>query len=71
MLILLFLVVNRILGIKPSDAEPHFIPSCVPYFGHIIGIIRRGVDYHDEMTQVTFDTTPTRLMEVPVQSMEN
>ena len=53
-LILLFLAVDRILGIKPSDAEPYFLPSGVPYFGHIIGIIRKGVDYYDEMTQVAF-----------------
>ena len=56
-LILLLLVVDKTLGIKPSDAEPHFLPSGVPYFGHVIGIIRRGVDYYDEMTQVNFDTT--------------
>lgn len=51
MLGLLFLIVDRIIGIKQSDAEPHFLPSGVPYIGHVIGIIRRGVDYYDEMTE--------------------
>ena len=53
MLGLLFLIVDRILGIKRSHAEPYFLPSGVPYIGHVIGIIRRGVNYYDEMTQVT------------------
>lgn len=53
-LILLSVVVDRILGVKPLDAEPHFLPPGIPYFGHIVGIIRKGVDYYDELTQVPF-----------------
>jgi hypothetical protein len=70
-LIFLFLVVDRILGIKTSDAEPQFLRPRVPYFGHVIGIIRKGVDYYDEMTQVTLDTAKTRLIDVPVRNMES
>jgi hypothetical protein len=63
-----FLVVDRILGIKTSDAEPQFLRSRVPYFGHVIGIIRKGVDYYDEMTQVASNAAKTRLMVVQCEA---
>lgn len=44
-----YLLVDWTFGVKPIQAEPRFLPSRIPYFGHLINIIRKGVDYYEEL----------------------
>ena len=43
-------LIDRLLGIKKLDLEPPFLPSKIPYFGHAIGIVRKGVPYYESLT---------------------
>jgi hypothetical protein len=45
-------LIQNVLGIQKDGSEPPFIPSKIPYFGHLYFIIRRGVSYYADLTFV-------------------
>jgi len=45
-------LIQNVLGIQKHGSEPPFIPSKVPYFGHLYFIIRRGVSYYAKLRYV-------------------
>lgn len=54
-------LIENVLGIQKHGSEPPFIPSKIPYFGHLYLIIRRGVSYYAELTYVLHSSDPTTM----------
>ncbi|KAK2606345.1 hypothetical protein QQS21_003276 [Conoideocrella luteorostrata] len=48
-LLVVYLLIDYMFGVKPAQAEPRFLPSRIPYFGHLINIICKGVNYYEEL----------------------
>ncbi len=63
-------LVENVLGIQKDSTEPPFIPSKIPYFGHLYFIIRRGVSYYANLTcvlpccKLKARITPADLLEI-------
>lgn len=43
------LIFEKLLKVTEDAREPPFIPSTVPYFGHIIGLIRFRTRYYAKL----------------------
>lgn len=46
------LLLRYCLGIKQDPKEPPFLPQGIPYFRHVIGIIRHKTAYFLELTYI-------------------
>ncbi|KAI9707822.1 MAG: hypothetical protein M1820_004427 [Bogoriella megaspora] len=42
--------VERVFGIKKHDSEPPFIPTKIPYLGHLIGVMTDQINYYTKTT---------------------
>lgn len=45
----LFMIIAFFFHIERDSREPPFIPQTIPYIGHLIGIIRKGGSYYDQV----------------------
>ena len=42
-------LLNKTLGVRRYANEPPYIPSLIPYFGHILGLLRQKMAYYKEV----------------------
>lgn len=46
---LMLLLLNKFVGVKSHENEPPFIPTLIPYFGHLLGVIKNGTSYYEKI----------------------
>ena len=44
-----YLVIAQIISPKYDKTEPPLIPSKIPIFGHLIGLVRKGQSYYTQL----------------------
>ena len=42
-------LMHRVLVIKRDHREPTFVPSTIPFFGHILGLLRHRNRYYSKL----------------------
>ena len=42
-------LLNKKLGVRRYANEPPYIPSLVPYFGHVLGLLRQKMKYYRDV----------------------
>ena len=52
LLAVLIFLVSRFFGITKDDSEPPFVPSRIPYFGHLAGILFKRTSYIADLRYV-------------------
>ena len=45
----IFSLLKHFLKVKYDPREPPLIPSTLPYFGHLIGLVRKGPRYFENL----------------------
>lgn len=48
----LIFCINHFFGIKKDSSEPLFVPSTIPYFGHLIGLVVNKTSYYAKLRYV-------------------
>lgn len=48
-IVYVLLVLDRVLGVRQDSREPPFVPSTIPYFGHVLGLFWHKNSYYSKL----------------------